>query len=58
MTRLHAVADPSPTYHTGLQTWASGERAREANAPLDFADIGQNTNIFGNADNISSKYCY
>ena len=25
---------------------------------LDFADIGQNTNIFGNTDNISSKYYY
>ena len=38
MTRLHAVPGP---HDTELPTWA-----REANAPLDFADIGQSTNIF------------
>ena len=42
MTRLHGVTDPSPTHDTGLQTWAFVGR----NAPLYFADIGQNTNIF------------
>ena len=37
---------PGPTHYTRPQTWAFGGEQGEQMLPLDFVDIGQNTNIF------------